>query len=192
MVPRIEAPTVAEHRAMRQRAVLDHAVDLLISQGPAALTPAAVAQRTGLARTSVYQYFPSSRDLLGAAIEELFVVSREGLDEALRAAGSDPRDRLAAYVRATLESARRGHSPTRLMGIELSEESRARLRRLHEQIAEPLVALVEASGASDVATTAALAQGVVNGAVALVERGGDLDAIAEATLSFLRRALYGS
>ena len=191
-MPKIEAPTVAEHRAMRERAVLGHAVDLLVTQGPAGLTPAAVAQRAGLARTSVYQYFPSSRDLLGAAIEELFVVSREGLDEALRSAGPDPRARLAAYVRATLESARRGHSPTRLMGIELSEETRSRLRRLHEEAAEPLAELVEAFGAQDVATATALAQGVINGAVALVEHGGDLDVIGDATLGFLRRALYES
>ena len=53
-MPKIEAPTVAEHRAMRRRAVVDNAVDLLVSEGPAALTPAAVAKLTGLALSLIH------------------------------------------------------------------------------------------------------------------------------------------
>lgn len=191
-MPRIEAPTVAEHRAMRRRAVVDNAVELLVSQGPAALTPAAVAKMTGLARTSVYQYFPTSGELLGAAIEQLFITSQADLDAALAAAGSGIEGRIAAYVRATLETARRGHHPTRLVGVELPDACRARLRELHDQVAAPLREIVAASGASDVETTTALANGVIAGAVALVEHGADLEHTTQETLGFLQRALAGA
>lgn len=191
-MPKIEAPTVAEHRAMRRRAVVDNAVELLVSEGPGALTPAAVAKMTGLARTSVYQYFPTSGELLGAAIEALFVASQADLDAALARAGEGVDARIAAYVRATLETARRGHSPTRLVGIELPEACRARLRALHDEVARPLREIVAAAGATDVATTTALANGVIAGAVALVEHGAPLDHTAEETLRFLQRALRAS
>lgn len=174
---------------MRRRAVIHHAMELLVSEGPAGLTPAAVAARTGLARTSVYQYFPTRKDLLGAAVEELFVASQASVTEALRQAGADAPTRLSAYVRATLETARRGHNPTRLVAVELSDASRVRLRELHEQAAAPLRELVAQAGAADVETTAALAQGVINGAVALVEHGADLDHVTAETLRFLHRAL---
>lgn len=188
-MPKIEAPTVAEHRAMRRRAVVDNAVTLLVTEGPAALTPAAVAKLTGLARTSVYQYFPTSGELLGAAIEQLFVASQRELNQALAETGEDLDDRIAAYVRATLETARRGHSPTRLVGVELPEVYRRRLRELHEEVARPLRQIVEASGAGDVDLTTALANGVIAGAVALVEHGADLERTTQHTLRFLQRAL---
>lgn len=188
-MPKIEAPTVAEHRAMRRRAVVDNAVTLLVTEGPAALTPAAVAKLTGLARTSVYQYFPTSGELLGAAIEQLFVASQRELNQALAETGEDLDDRIAAYVRATLETARRGHSPTRLVGVELPEVYRRRLRELHEEVARPLRQIVEASGAGDVDLTTALANGVIAGAVALVEHGADLERTTRHTLRFLQRAL---
>ncbi|MBW3085189.1 hypothetical protein KEM60_01386 [Austwickia sp. TVS 96-490-7B] len=188
-MPKIEAPTVAEHRAMRRRAVVDNAVALLVAEGPAALTPAAVAKMTGLARTSVYQYFPTGGDLLGAAIEHLFVASQAGLTAALDGAGGDIDDRIAAYVRATLETARRGHHPTRLVGVELPAACRARLKELHDEVSRPLRDIVIASEASDVDTTTALAQGVINGAVILVEHGADLEHTADETVLFLQRAL---
>lgn len=188
-MPKIEAPTVAEHRAMRRRAVVDNAVELLVSEGPTALTPAAVAKMTGLARTSVYQYFPTSGELLGAAIEQLFVASQADLDAALSRAGQDVDERIAAYVQATLETARRGHSPTRLVGVELPAACRLRLRLLHDEVGRPLREIVAASGAEDVATTTALANGVIAGAVALVEHGADLERTTRQTLQFLQRAL---
>lgn len=188
-MPKIEAPTVAEHRAMRRRAVVDNAVELLVTQGPSALTPAAVAKMTGLARTSVYQYFPTSGELLGAAIEQLLVASQVDVDAALAGAGDDLGDRIAAYVRATLETARRGHNPTRLVGVELPDACRARLRDLHDQIAKPLRDIVRDSGVADVDTTTALANGVIAGAVALVEHGADLEQTSHQTLGFLQRAL---
>ena len=191
-MPKIEAPTVAEHRAMRRRAVVDNAVALLVESGPAALTPAAVAKMTGLARPSVYQYFPPSGDLLGAAIEQLFVSSQAELDTALASAGPDLAERIAAYVRATLETAQRGHHPTRLVGVELPAACRARLRELHDEVARPLRQIVKDSGAVDVATTTALANGVIAGAVALVEHGAPLEHTTQETLRFLQRALATS
>ena len=53
-MPRITAPTVAEHHAKQRRALLDAARDLLAETG-AEPSMAAVARRAGLARSSIYQ-----------------------------------------------------------------------------------------------------------------------------------------
>ena len=57
-MPRIEAATVAEHNAMRRRQVVDAAAEVLGDVGVGGFTPAAVAKRAGLARSSMYQYYP--------------------------------------------------------------------------------------------------------------------------------------
>ena len=68
-MPRIDAPTVAEHSAQRRAAIVDAAVDLLGREGITGVTPAAVASAAGLARSSVYQYFASTDALVAAGVE---------------------------------------------------------------------------------------------------------------------------
>ena len=87
-MPKIEAGTVAEHRAMREQQVLQAAADLLVDGGPQALTPAAVAKRAKISRTAVYHYYPSSADLLIGALEHLMEIAVTEIDDAV--AASDP------------------------------------------------------------------------------------------------------
>ncbi|HEX2312387.1 MAG TPA: helix-turn-helix domain-containing protein, partial [Thermomonospora sp.] len=69
-MPRISAPTIAEHRARQWRALLDAAGALVAEQGPQALSLAALARRVGLSRPGLYEYFPSRDDLVAALVEE--------------------------------------------------------------------------------------------------------------------------
>lgn len=70
-MPRIQAPTVAEHRAQRIRAILDSARALMEETGePPSM--GAVGKRAGLARSSVYQYFASVEELLTAVAAIVF------------------------------------------------------------------------------------------------------------------------
>ena len=61
-MPKISAPTVAEHRVRQRDALLHAATELLVDGGVSAVTPAAVGAAAGLARPSVYQYFSSGAD----------------------------------------------------------------------------------------------------------------------------------
>lgn len=70
-MPRIQAPTVAEHRAQRIRGILDAARALMEETGePPSMGD--VGKRTGLARSSVYQYFDSVEKLLTAVASDVF------------------------------------------------------------------------------------------------------------------------
>ena len=70
-MPRIQAPTVAEHRARQRRAILDAARAHLAQEGRAP-SLAEVGARAGLARSSVYDYFDSRDHLLAAVVADVF------------------------------------------------------------------------------------------------------------------------
>lgn len=71
-MPRIETPTLSEHRDWRRAQLIEAAAAIAIESGGGAITVAAVAQRAGLSRTSVYEYFSSSSDLIAdLVIDEL-------------------------------------------------------------------------------------------------------------------------
>ncbi|AEA24163.1 TetR/AcrR family transcriptional regulator [Pseudonocardia benzenivorans] len=100
-MPRIQAPTVAEHRERQRRAILDAARALLAETGQAP-SLAAVGARIGLARPSVYQYFPSREALLEAVVAEVFPAWTRHVLDRVAAAGT-PAERVWAYVEANVE-----------------------------------------------------------------------------------------
>jgi len=103
-MPKIDAPTVVEHHARRRAAIVSAAVDLLGADGAGAVTPAAVAAVAGLARSSVYLYYPSTGALVGAAVEEVFRRALADLTEAMAGART-PEARVTAYVDAGIDAA---------------------------------------------------------------------------------------
>ncbi|MEI2715307.1 MAG: TetR/AcrR family transcriptional regulator [Nocardioides sp.] len=100
-MPRITAPTVAEHHAKQRRALLDAARDLLAETG-AEPSMAAVARRAGLARSSIYQYFSSPPDMLAAVVGDVLPAWADRVRAHVEAAAT-PAERVWAYVEANLE-----------------------------------------------------------------------------------------
>lgn len=188
-VPRIDAPTVAEHHAMRRDAIVTAARDLLATAGPSAVTPAAVAGRSGLARTSVYQYFPSTGALVAAAVEVTFAAANEGLAAAVAQAGGS-RARVHAYVRHALRLAAEGHGPFGQLAVaELPPECVARVRELHGALLAPLETAVDDLGVPDPALLTGLVFGVIAAAAQLLDHGHDLDQTIAGTLAFVDAGL---
>lgn len=100
-MPRIEAPSVAEHRKRRRRAILDAAQALIAETGEAP-SLAAVGARIGIARPSVYQYFTSREALLDAVVADVFPAwSARVLDRV--AAATTPAGQVWAYVEVNVE-----------------------------------------------------------------------------------------
>jgi len=100
-VPRIRAATVVEHHALQRRALLD-AARALLAETPQKPSMGAVGRKAGLARSSVYQYFSSSDELLAGLVAEIFpdwahqVLSR--MD-----AATGPGERVWAYIEANVD-----------------------------------------------------------------------------------------
>ena len=67
-MPKIAAPTVAQHRAMVQRRLIDAAEEIMRSGEPQRLTAGAVTSAAGIARNSIYRYVDSVDDLRGLVL----------------------------------------------------------------------------------------------------------------------------
>ncbi|MBD8043648.1 TetR/AcrR family transcriptional regulator [Arthrobacter sp. Sa2BUA2] len=170
-MPRITAPTVAEHRAAQQRALLDAARTLLAKTGEAP-SMAEVAALAGLARPSAYQYYKSRTDLLNALVLDVFPRWARRVEDAM-AAEEQPADRILAYVLTNIALVAEGEHAvgSALAAVAPSEELDAQSNRMHQQLLDPLVSTLEEMGAADAASTAALINAIVHTGTRLLEAG---------------------
>lgn len=189
-MPRISAPTVAEHRRRQREALLAAATELLIQGGVSAVTPAAVGAAAGLARPSVYQYFDSSVGILSAIIEDSFPRSNAQLATALDGI-TEPIDVMDAYVRETLRQAAEGaHRPAAaLSAAQLPDECRARIAELHYEQIAPFMGALKQLDVPDLMITARLLGGVLEAAMAAIESDSDPDAVTRTTIALIHAAV---
>ncbi len=171
-MPKISAPTVAEHRVAQRQALIAAAEGLIAESGVSAITPRSVCERAGLARSTFYEYFPSKDDLLAAIAMQAFEAWAGELEAAM-AAVAPGRERLHAYVEATIRMTADGKHTlaTGLQQTDLSPKSLDAIMAMHDALTTPLRTLLEELQVPDAAAQAALVQGIVNAAMRLVGHG---------------------
>ncbi|WP_062287679.1 TetR/AcrR family transcriptional regulator [Demequina phytophila] len=186
-MPRIDAPTVAEHHRRRRAALVSAGRALLSERGAEAVTPARVGAAAGIARSSVYQYFPSTGDLLAAIVEEAFASATAQIRASL-ADLTAPRDRLDAYLRTAFALATGSEHRTfdAIDPASLPSATHGRIAALHDEQIAPLADAVRDSGAADPAIATQLVGGMLTAAARAVAHGADPDT----TLTALLRAVH--
>jgi len=193
-MPRIDAPTVAEHRARQQAALVEAAEELLREGGWSALTFDALGRAAGLARSSVYEYF-GARDAVALAVcERAFPRWRERVAAAVAAAAGDPAAQVAAYVTAQLDLVDAGEHriAQELARAPLAAATRARIGALHHGWLDLLDAPLTALGAEVPRRVAALVQGVVEAATRQLEAApAERDEVVAAAVAFATAAVEG-
>lgn len=191
-MPRINAPTVAAHRKQQLRALLDGARAILGETGQAP-TLAATAERAGLARSSVYQYFSSPDDLLAAVVADVFPAwARQVRDRMDAAEGAG--ERVWAYVCANLElfTSSEQAVATALRKVVEPSVLREPVAAFHAELHEPLVAALVDHGEPHPRLVADTVDGVVvRTAQALIDGSEDAPHDHDAALAHLRRLLGG-
>jgi AcrR family transcriptional regulator len=103
-MPKIDAPTVAEHRAQVQARLVDAAEEILRAGQPDRLTAGAVSSAAGIARNSIYRYVNSVEDLRALVVARYLPAWLAAVDQAM-AQVEDPGARVVTWVRANLEQA---------------------------------------------------------------------------------------
>ncbi|MEV4614867.1 TetR family transcriptional regulator [Kitasatospora sp. NPDC049258] len=162
---------MAAHRELQRAALLDAARALLTEGGGDALTFPALAARTGLARSSVYEYFRSRATVIEAlCAEDLPLWAAE--IEAGMAACDTAEARIEAYVRGQLALAGdpRHRAVVTISELELDDASRERIRSAHAGVVGLVLQALEELGHAQPRLAAALLQGVVEAAVRQSER----------------------
>ncbi|MCQ4084170.1 TetR/AcrR family transcriptional regulator [Streptomyces sp. RB6PN25] len=183
---------MAEHRTMQRNALLDAARVLLTEGGTEALTFPALAERTGLARSSVYEYFRSR----AAVVEELcavdFPVWAAEVQAAMEAAAT-PEEKIEAYVRRQLALVgdRRHRAVVAISAGELDAGAREKIRAAHGGLIAMVVEALGELGHDEPRLTAMLLQGIVDAAVRRIELGAAEDP-ARITEAAVRMALQGT
>lgn len=150
-MPRITASNVGEHVALQEQRVFDAAIRLFVERGYANVTFADIADAVGLARNSLYRYFPSKADILirwfQTELEDRISRSTELLEPG---DDPDPRDLIAAWVDDQLDYASR---PEHALVVSMAQiepnlagEARSELFGGHSRLMAPVAAVLLRAG----------------------------------------------
>ncbi|NED88962.1 TetR/AcrR family transcriptional regulator [Streptomyces sp. SID11233] len=186
---------MAEHRTMQRGALLDAARSLLSEGGTEALTFPALAERTGLARSSVYEYFRSR----AAVVEELctvdFPVWAAEVENAMERADT-PEGKIEAYVRRQLDLVgdRRHRAVVAISASELDAGAREKIRAAHGGLIAMIVEALGDLGHQQPRLAAMLLQGSVDAAVRRIELSvaEEPDVIADTAVAMILCGVRGA
>ncbi len=103
-MPKIDAPPVAEPRAMIRTRLIDAAEAILRESPSSHLTAGAVTSAVGIARNSIYRYVDSVEDLRSLVVDRYLPGWLTTVSAAMEIAGS-PGEGVVAWVRSNLEQA---------------------------------------------------------------------------------------
>lgn len=188
-MPRIKAENIAEHVAQQEAAVFDAAITLFIERGYEHVTLSDIAAQTGLARNSLYRYFPDKAHILLRWFEQQMPQQIERSTRILAQPGT-PADRLHAWARDQIEYAARPEHEliTKITALvpELDAAARANLAVAHEELMRPLLNVLGEAGVAeeDRSLAAQMIQALV---MAVARTGGEWGARDIAATRALRR-----
>lgn len=171
-MPKIHAPTVAEHHDRQRRAILDSARTLLAEPGrTTAPSLGEVAGLAGLARPSVYQYFSSRDTLFAAVVAELFPAWAAEVQQQMDRA-TTPDEKVWAYVESNLRLVAAGeHAVIRGLAATAPMALRTSSTDLHAQLRGPLLQALRDGGEPDPDAMSDLVHAIVMRASAMIEEG---------------------
>ncbi|MEI8066028.1 MAG: TetR/AcrR family transcriptional regulator [Actinomycetes bacterium] len=173
-MPKLQAPNLAAHREFRRQQLVTAAMELALAEGASAITVAAVAQKAGLSRSSIYEYFSSSADLVADLVVEELDYYTLRLADAIKDA-EDPFEKLSLWIAEGLRYVADGrHMLVKSLNTVTTPDYRKEEIALgHRKLIAPLREALVAAGISDVATATAYISSVTDAASIRIESGND-------------------
>ena len=184
-MPRIETETLAQHRDWRRNQLIEAAASIAIESGGAAVTVAAVAQRAGLSRTSVYEYFGSSADLIADLVLEELNNFAQYLQEAV-ADTDQPLASIEAWIQSALTYIADGRHllAKALNATSLPQERTAAIGSAHRALLAPLVTGLSAMRVKDTQRALVFIQAITDASTKRIESGHDAEAEIKSATAF--------
>ena len=184
-MPRISTATLAEHRDWRRQQLITAASAIALEEGGRAITVAAVAERAGLSRTSVYEYFGSSAEL----VADLVIEELRHFSQALREStedSSDPYQAVRNWIEGALWYIADGRHllAKALSATSMPEDRTHEIAAAHRALLAPLQSALSEIGVADLVQALLLIQSVTDAATRRIETGSDAELEIERVSNF--------
>jgi len=175
-MPKIQAPSIAEHRELRRHQLITAALELAMSGGAEAVTVSAVAQKAGLSRSSIYEYFASSADLIADLVVEELNYYTDRLALAINDA-HDPFEKIELWIAEGLRYVQDGrHMLVKSLNtISTPEYRKEEVAMGHRRLISPLRQALAETGIKEIASAAAFLQSVTDAASVRIDAGNDAE-----------------
>ena len=148
-MPRISGDSLAAHVEHQKRAVFDAAIRLFVERGYATVSMGDIAAEVGLARNSLYRYFPDKTSILLSWYHDEIPIQTTRSTEILTGEGPVA-DRLVAWANAQIDYALQPEhalfESLAQASASLSPEARAEFMDGHAQLVAPFRAALAESG----------------------------------------------
>ena len=184
-MPKIQAPTVAQHRELRRQQLIDAAMELALASGAESITVAAVAAKAGLARSSIYEYFASSADLVADLVLEELDYYTGRLAQAISGA-TDPYTRIELWITESLRYVADGrHMLVKSLNtINTPTSRKEEILMGHRRMMAPLQDSLIEVGISNVRVAAALLASVTDAAAIRIDAGNEAELEIQSAVAF--------
>jgi AcrR family transcriptional regulator len=184
-MPKILAPNLALHRERRRQQLMSAAMELALAGGAESITVAAVAAKAGLARSSIYEYFPSSADL----VTDLVIEELESYTQQLAQAVSgveEPFLRIELWISESLRYVADGrHMLVKSLNtITTPDERKDEILMGHRRMMAPLQQSLLQTGITDVRGAAALLASVTDAASMRIDAGNEAELEIQTAVTF--------
>ena len=191
-MPKINTEKLAQHREWRRQQLIDAAAAIALESGGEAVTVASVAERAGLSRTSVYEYFASSAELTA----DLVIDELNGFVSALTEAIKNPENpelAIEQWITAALRYIADGRHllAKALSATDTPKDRAAEIGASHRALLAPLRNSLEEMQISDITQAMALIQSATDVATKRIEGGANADLEIATTTAFCISGLKG-
>jgi AcrR family transcriptional regulator len=175
-MPKIQAPSIAEHRELRRHQLISAAMELALEGGAEAVTVSAVAQKAGLSRSSIYEYFSSSADLIADLVVEELDYYTARLAEAIKDA-TDPFEKIELWIAEGLRYVEDGrHMLVKSLNtVSTPEFRKEEIAMGHRRLISPLRQALSETGIKEIVSAAAFLQSVTDSASTRIDAGNDAE-----------------
>jgi AcrR family transcriptional regulator len=184
-MPRINTSNLVEQREWRRSQLIGAAAAIALESGSEAITVSAVAQRAGLARTSVYEYFGSSAEL----VADLIIEELAGFTNILNAAvepADTPEEAITHWINSALLYIADGRHllAKALSATSLPINRSAEIGAAHRALLAPLNSALTELGVKDLNYALSMIQSLTDAATKRIENGNAAESEISKTTAF--------